>query len=158
MSVSQDFPQEAAAPPRRTADWLRAGEWLFLLFVLTIASYALSLQPQLQTLCWYVAYLGALGLFMLRYGAFLGGLWVAVPLLLWPLIAGLSSGSAPSSSAGSGLEASRCTRSTISMSIRGGSSKGSPMYHSRYAVWAHVGQASVMSACTRGGRPSPGSP
>jgi len=25
MSVSQDFPQEAAAPPRRTADWLRAG-------------------------------------------------------------------------------------------------------------------------------------
>jgi O-antigen ligase len=90
MTFSQDFLQEATAQPRRTADWLRAGEWLFLLFILTIASYALSLQPQVQSLAWYLAYLGALGLFLLRYGAFLGGLWIAMPLLLWPLIAGLS--------------------------------------------------------------------
>ncbi|GAB4363798.1 MAG: hypothetical protein Kow00114_20090 [Kiloniellaceae bacterium] len=90
MSRSHPLLQDHAAPSRRAADWLRAGEWLFLLFVLTIASYALSLQPQAQSLAWYAAYLGALGLFLLRYGAFLGGLWIAVPLLLWPLIAGLS--------------------------------------------------------------------
>ncbi len=90
MSLSPTLSQEDTAPVRRSADWLRAGEWLFLLFVLAIASYALSLQPQAQSLAWYLAYLGALGLFLLRYGAFLGGLWIAVPLLLWPLIAGLS--------------------------------------------------------------------
>lgn len=72
------------------AVWARAGEWLFLFFVLTIASYALSLQPQVQSLSWYLAYLAALALFVLRYGAFLESLWIAAPLLLWPLIAGLS--------------------------------------------------------------------
>ncbi len=48
-------------------------------------------------------------------------------------------------------------RSTISISTRGGSSNGSPMYHDRYALWAQVGQSSVMSARVRGGEPSPGS-
>jgi exopolysaccharide production protein ExoQ len=72
------------------ANLLLAGEWLFLLFVLTVASYALSLQPVVQSLAWYLIYLLALGLFVLRYGAFLTGLWVALPLLLWPLLAGLS--------------------------------------------------------------------
>ncbi len=72
-------------------------------------------------------------------------------------MAGLCSGSAASSMSGSGLVLSRCTRSTISISMRGGSSIGSPMYQERYALWAHVGQSSVMSACTRGGSPSPGS-
>src|SRR3546814_3785800 len=51
---------------------------------------ALSLQPQLQSLSWYLIYLISLGLFLLRYGAFFDGLWVALPLLLWPAIAGLS--------------------------------------------------------------------
>ena len=30
------------------------------------------------------------------------------------------------------------------------------MYQERYAVWAQVGQSSVMSACTRGGQPLAG--
>ena len=42
------------------------------------------------------------------------------------------------------------------MSIRGGSSSGSPMYQERYDVCAHVGQSSVMSARILGGKPSPG--
>ncbi len=46
-------------------------------------------------------------------------------------MAGLCSGMASSSMAGSGLVLSRCTRSTISISMRGGSSTGSPMYHER---------------------------
>lgn len=78
------------APLNPGAVWTRAGEWLFLFFVLAIASYALSLQPQIQSLCWYLAYLAALVLFVLRYGAFLDSLWIAAPLLLWPLIAALS--------------------------------------------------------------------
>src|SRR3546814_4753049 len=43
-----------------------------------------------QSLAWYLIYLVSLGLFLLRYGAFLGGVWIALPLLLWPLVAGLS--------------------------------------------------------------------
>ena len=35
------------------------------------------------------------------------------------------------------------------MSMRGGSSNGSPMYQKRYAVCAQVGHDNVMSACTR---------
>ena len=73
-------------------------------------------------------------------------------------MAGLISGSTASRAAGSGVSTRRWTRSTISMSIRGGSSRVSPMYQERYAVWAQVGQVRVMSACTRGGRPSPGRP
>ena len=49
-------------------------------------------------------------------------------------------------------------RSTISISMRGPSSNGSPMYQERYAVCAQVGQSRVMSARTRGGDPSPGRP
>lgn len=71
-------------------DRLLVWEWFFLLFVLAVASYALSMQPALQSAAWYLIYLLALGLFLLRYGAFLGGLWVALPLLAWPLMAGLS--------------------------------------------------------------------
>ena len=71
-------------------DHLLAWEWLFLHFVLAIASYALSLQPQVMSLSWYLIYLLSLGLFLLRYGAFLGSLWIAAPLLLWPALAGLS--------------------------------------------------------------------
>ncbi len=82
------MPQEAARPDQR--DRLLVWEQLYLLFVLAIASYALSLQPQIQSLAWYVIYLASLGLFLLRYGAFLTALWLGVPLLLWPLIAGLS--------------------------------------------------------------------
>ena len=82
------MPQDAARPHQR--DRLLVWEQLYLLFVLAIASYALSLQPQIQSLAWYVIYLASLGLFLLRYGAFLTALWLGVPLLLWPLIAGLS--------------------------------------------------------------------
>ncbi|WP_193369262.1 O-antigen ligase family protein [Pelagibius marinus] len=81
---------DAGTTLERGADWPRAAERLFLIFVLTIASYALSLQPQVQTLAWYLAYLVALALFLLRYGAFLESAWIAVPLLIWPLAAGLS--------------------------------------------------------------------
>lgn len=83
-------PEHGAAPGAHGPDWLRAGEWLFLFFVLTISSYALSLQPQIQSLSWYLAYMAALSLFVLRYGAFLNSIWIAMPLLLWPLLAGLS--------------------------------------------------------------------
>ena len=79
--------QEGDAP---LADGLRLWERFFLLFVLTIASYAVSLQSQVQSLAWYLIYLAALPLFLLRYGAFLNALWLATPLLLWPLLAGLS--------------------------------------------------------------------
>ncbi|MGF1630920.1 MAG: O-antigen ligase family protein [Kiloniellaceae bacterium] len=72
------------------ADRLLVWEWLFLHFVLAVASYALALQPQLSSLAWYLIYLLSLGLFLLRYGAFLGSLWIAVPLLLWAALAGLS--------------------------------------------------------------------
>lgn len=88
--MTHSFPaglEDAAAPH---AERLLLGEWLFLLFVLTIASYAVSLQPALQSAAWYLIYLLALGLFLLRYGDFLQGLWIALPLLLWPLMAGLS--------------------------------------------------------------------
>lgn len=91
MTSAFRLPQEhSAVPVTHSPDWLRAGEWLFLLFVLAISSYALSLQPQIQSLSWYLAYLAALSLFVLRYGAFLGSVWIALPLLLWPLLAGLS--------------------------------------------------------------------
>ena len=73
-------------------------------------------------------------------------------------IGALASGSTASTSLGSGASASRCTRTTSSISMRGGSLNGSPMYHDRYAVCAQVGQSSVTSAWTRGGRPSPGRP
>jgi hypothetical protein len=73
-------------------------------------------------------------------------------------IGALDSGSTARTTLGSGDSARRWTRSTSSISMRGGSCIGSPMYHERYAVWAQVGQSSVRSAWTRGGRPSPGSP
>jgi len=72
------------------ADPLLLWEWLFLHVILAVASYALSLQPQVQSLSWYLIYLLSLGLFLLRYGVFLNALWLSVPLLLWPAIAVLS--------------------------------------------------------------------
>lgn len=89
-SLKREPREGAEAALSRSVGWPRAAEWFFLIFVLTIASYALSLQPQLQTLAWYLAYLAALALFLLRYGAFLESTWIAVPLLIWPLVAGLS--------------------------------------------------------------------
>jgi O-antigen ligase len=80
----------AKASPTIAVDRLLAWEWLFLHFVLVSASYALALQPQILSLSWYLVYLLSLGLFLLRYGAFLGALWIAAPLLLWPALAGLS--------------------------------------------------------------------
>jgi len=90
ISASRLPPEHNSAPVAYSPDWLRAGEWLFLFFVLAISSYALSLKPQIQSLSWYLAYLAALSLFVLRYGAFLSGAWIAMPLLLWPMLAGLS--------------------------------------------------------------------
>src|SRR3546814_7722062 len=88
---SEDANTRAAASGEiADSDPLLLWEWLFLHVVLIIVSYALSLQPQLQSLSWYLIYLIYLGLFLLRYGAFFDGLWVALPLLLWPAIAGLS--------------------------------------------------------------------
>jgi O-antigen ligase len=78
-----------SAPPA-AGDRLLIWEWFFLLFVLAVASYALSLQPVLQSAAWYLIYLLALGLFLLRYGDFLSGIWLSLPLLAWPLLAGLS--------------------------------------------------------------------
>jgi O-antigen ligase len=72
------------------SDPLLLWEWLFLHVILIIASYALSLQPQIQSLSWYLIYLLSLGLFLLRYGTFLNALWLAVPLLAWPAVAVLS--------------------------------------------------------------------
>src|SRR3546814_9211990 len=80
---SEDANTRAAASGEiADSDPLLLWEWLFLHVVLIIASYALSLQPQLQSLSWYLIYLISLGLFLLRYGAFFDGLWVALPLLL----------------------------------------------------------------------------
>jgi O-antigen ligase len=82
--------EPAPAPHLISGDRLLVWEWFFLLFVLAIASYALALQPALQSAAWYLIYLLALGLFLLRYGDFLSGLWLALPLMAWPLMAGLS--------------------------------------------------------------------
>src|SRR3546814_7626274 len=94
MSFSTVAPNDQDAVPATEAlagsDRLLLWEWLFLHVILALASYALSLQPQVQSLAWYLIYLVSLGLFLLRYGAFLGGVWIALPLLLWPLVAGLS--------------------------------------------------------------------
>ncbi|MGD1876142.1 MAG: O-antigen ligase family protein [Kiloniellaceae bacterium] len=94
MSLSPILPYDDDAQPLEeqasAVDGLRVWEWLFLLFVLMIAAYALALQPTVQTLAWYLIYLAAFGFFLLRYGAFLNGLWVALPLLLWVATAGLS--------------------------------------------------------------------
>lgn len=94
MSISTAAPNTHDVAPATSAladsDRLLLWEWLFLHVVLAVASYALSLQPQMQSLAWYLIYLVFFGLFLLRYGAFLGGLWIALPLLLWPLVAGLS--------------------------------------------------------------------
>src|SRR3546814_6887936 len=68
---SEDANTRAAASGEiADSDPLLLWEWLFLHVVLIIASYALSLQPQLQSLSWYLIYLISLGLFLLRYGAF----------------------------------------------------------------------------------------
>lgn len=72
------------------ADPLLPWEWLFLHVILLVATYALSLQPQIQSASWYLIYLLSLGLFLLRYGAFLESLWIVVPLLTWPALAVLS--------------------------------------------------------------------
>ena len=72
------------------SDRLLLWEWLFLHVVLVAASYALSLQPQVQTLTWYLIYLVSLGLFLVRYGPFLSASWIVAPLLLWPAMAVLS--------------------------------------------------------------------
>ncbi len=88
MSAAAD--SESADTTAPATDRLLLFEWGFLLVVLAVAAYALSLQPALQSAAWYLIYLVALALFVLRYGAFLGGLWVALPLLSWPLLAGLS--------------------------------------------------------------------
>ena len=80
-SVSQIWPQDAA---------LRVLEWTFLLFTLLVAAYAFSLLRPLESLSWYLIYLVALGLFVLKYGPFLSSLWRSAPLLLWPLLALLS--------------------------------------------------------------------
>src|SRR3546814_5180315 len=67
---SEDANTRAAASGEiADSDPLLLWEWLFLHVVLIIASYALSLQPQLQSLSWYLIYLISLGLFLLRYGA-----------------------------------------------------------------------------------------
>lgn len=71
-------------------DSLLLWEWLFLHVILAVASYALALQPQIQSLAWYLIYLLCLGLFLLRYGAFLGAVWIVLPLLAWPGLALLS--------------------------------------------------------------------
>lgn len=80
----------AGGADARLTDGLRLWEHLFLLVVLVVSSYALSQQPQFQSLAWYLIYLTALVLFLLRYGPFIDALWIAAPLLLWPLLAGLS--------------------------------------------------------------------
>lgn len=91
MSLSRALPdQESLGERAPLPDRLVVGEWFFLLFVLAIASYALSLQPALQSAAWYLIYLIGLGLFVLRYGDFLAGLWLALPLLTWPALAGFS--------------------------------------------------------------------
>lgn len=81
---------KSASDSSAAVDALLPWEWLFLHVILLVASYALSLQPQLQSLSWYAIYLACMGLFLLRYGAFLSAVWIAAPLLLWPLVAGLS--------------------------------------------------------------------
>jgi len=83
-------PTEARAGLTLRSDPLLPWERLYLFAVLLLAGYALSLQPQVQSLAWYLVYLASLGLFLLRYGAFLGAIWIAAPLLLWPLAALLS--------------------------------------------------------------------
>lgn len=94
MSLSPSLPHAAHAEttPQELveSDRLLLWEWLFLHVVLIAASYALSLQPQVQTLSWYLIYLLSLGLFLLRYGPFISALWIVAPLLLWPAIAVLS--------------------------------------------------------------------
>jgi exopolysaccharide production protein ExoQ len=88
MTVS--IPTSQSAARSAESDWLRSWERIYLVVVLAIASYALSLQPQSQSLAWYFIYLVSVGLFLLRYAAFLTALWVGAPLLLWPALAGLS--------------------------------------------------------------------
>ena len=90
MTVTAPSPQDALQHDGSQVDRLFAWEWLYLLFVLGVASYALSLQPQIQSLAWYLIYLVSLGLFLLRYGTFLAALWLGAPLLLWALAAALS--------------------------------------------------------------------
>lgn len=88
MTVTAPTPQSAAYPAQSDRLWPWERAYLFL--VVFIASYALSLQPQVQSIAWYLLYLASLGLFLLRYGAVLSALWIAAPLLLWPAVAGLS--------------------------------------------------------------------
>ncbi|HIP78661.1 MAG TPA: hypothetical protein EYH07_09405, partial [Kiloniellaceae bacterium] len=82
------------APPEATdhepLTLMRALEWAFLLFAMLAASYAFALQRPVETLSWYLIYLTALGLFVLRYGTFLSAVWLAGPLLLWPVLAATS--------------------------------------------------------------------
>ena len=90
MAIGQDnlSRDQVARWPRQDA--LRGLEWAFLLFVLLAAAYAFSLQARVQTLAWYLIYLSAAGFFVLRYGSLFSGLWLTGPILLWPVLAGLS--------------------------------------------------------------------
>jgi O-antigen ligase len=92
MTVEANVVKRSATAPQTASrvDWLRPWEHLFLLFVVVVGSYALTQLPLLQSLSWYFLYLCALAFFLLHYGAFLQGLWFGLPLLLWPLLAGLS--------------------------------------------------------------------
>ncbi len=85
MAMSSFAPAESA-----WEQLLRKLEWALLFFVLLVAAYAFSQYRPLETLSWYVIYLASLGLFILRYGAFLSAVWLTGPLLLWPLLAALS--------------------------------------------------------------------
>ncbi len=91
--ASGPMPERQAPPQAMDSEPLtlmRALEWAFMLFAMLAASYAFALQRPVETLSWYLIYLTALGLFVLRYGTFLSAVWLAGPLLLWPVLAATS--------------------------------------------------------------------
>lgn len=90
MRIGQDRLPRELLESRPQHEAFRGLEWAFLLFVLLVASYAFSIQGRLETLSWYLIYLAALGLFVLRYGSLLSAVWLSGPILLWPLCAGIS--------------------------------------------------------------------
>ncbi|WP_420348111.1 O-antigen ligase family protein [Pelagibius sp.] len=89
-ALSERHPPSQEPAGQEPLTLLRALEWAFLLFTILAASYAFALQRPVETLSWYLIYLTALGLFILRYGTFLSALWLMGPLLLWPVLAATS--------------------------------------------------------------------